>query len=664
LFPATHKFIWVALIGALILAAFSNSFTAQLTFDSNFVVATDSRVHALTLDNLKTIFSTDYWHPGNGGLYRPVTTSSYLFNYAVLGNGPNPTGYHWINFLLHWLNAVLVFRIGLALFKESLAAFFTAALFAVHPVTTEAVTNIAGRADLLSAASVLGGFLLYMESKKLSGRERVRCLTTLAVVSLAGVLAKENAAVLVGLMALYDLAFRESRPVKAAYAVVLATVAVMAFARWLVFSHSGAVPDFFLDNPLLDASFWTARLTAITVLARDLWILIWPLHLSASYAYNQIPMFQWTDWHAVCVLAAVVAVAALILVMYRSSRTMFFLLGCIIIALFPTANLFILIGSIMADRFLYLPLFGFAGCLVLALKYIPKQAGLVALTLLIAAFGVRTYIRNIDWHDNLHLWMAAEKVAPKSYATHLWLAAAWGNKQPLGSEVDRAIAEARKAMAIVEPLPVEKRIQALCVPLGTYYRIKGSNSFGTAESQGWYRKSVEVLTSCMSWQMRHAELARGRRPENLPETGDFKLYENLGQSLLLLGENQKALDAFLAMQRLAPFNPDAGVHLGDAFLALGQTQQAAVAYGEALIAQPGYGDANQKLVELYSRIDKQGCAVDIDKRVNLFCPMAHENLCLAYARLDELLRAQKKTELAEQLRNAAVSGDGCPAAKP
>lgn len=654
MFRVTNRAAFVAIIGTLILAAFSNSFTAQLTFDSNFIVATDPRVHALTFDNVKTIFSTDYWFPGNGGLFRPVTTSSYLFNYAVLGNGPNPAGYHWINFFLHWLNSAFVFLIGLALFKERLTAFFTAALFAVQPVTTEAVTNIAGRADLLSACSVLGGFLLYLESKKLTGRVRVRCLAALMLVSLAGVLAKENAVVLVGLMALYDLEFRESRPVKAAYGAVFVVLAVVALARWLVFSHSGAVPDFFLDNPLLGASFWTSRLTAITVLAKDFWILIWPRHLSPSYSFNQIPMVQWTDWRAAGAIGAIAAVAGLILATYRWNRTMFFLLGWILIALLPTSNLFIPIGSIMAERFLYLPLFGFAGCLVLAMKYLTRTAAPLLLTLLIAAFGIRTYIRNFDWQDNLHLWTAAEKVTPGSYATHLWLAAAWANKPPLGSEIDRAIAEAEKAAAIVSALPVDKRITPLCVPLGTYYRIKGTNSFATAEQRFWVKKSVDVLTACIP----------SERPGNVPDVGDYQLYENRGESLLLLGENQKALDAFLTMQRLVPLNPATGVHLGDTFMALGQPEQAAVAFGEALISQPGYPDASQRLVALYSQIDKQGCAVDIDRRLDPFCPMVHENLCLAYVRLAEVLRAQKKIDLAQQLRNVAVSSDGCPAEEP
>jgi len=66
----------------------------------------DDRIRALTAANLRLIFDKTYWWPKVvDGLYRPVTTLSLLFNYTVLGNGQNATGYHVVNFLLHAGNA-------------------------------------------------------------------------------------------------------------------------------------------------------------------------------------------------------------------------------------------------------------------------------------------------------------------------------------------------------------------------------------------------------------------------------------------------------------------------------------------------------------------------------------------------------------------------------
>ena len=104
-------------------------------------------------------------------MYRPLGTLSYLFNYAVLGNGEHPEGYHWINLLLHLGNVLLVYALARRLLKNFWPPVFVAALWAVHPVLTESVTNIVGRVDLLAAMAVLSGLLDLPEKH---GSRRVR----------------------------------------------------------------------------------------------------------------------------------------------------------------------------------------------------------------------------------------------------------------------------------------------------------------------------------------------------------------------------------------------------------------------------------------------------------------------------------------------------------
>ena len=62
------------------------------------------------------------------GLYRPLTTLSYMFNYAVLGDGANPAGYHWFNLILHAVNIGLVYALGLVIFEQIPAALLLAAI--------------------------------------------------------------------------------------------------------------------------------------------------------------------------------------------------------------------------------------------------------------------------------------------------------------------------------------------------------------------------------------------------------------------------------------------------------------------------------------------------------------------------------------------------------
>src|SRR5579883_1810425 len=226
------------------LAAYANSFGLGLALDAKRLVLQDTRVHAATPANLKLILWTNYWFPhAQDRLYRPLTTFSFLVNYVFLGSGGNPVGYHVVNVLLHLGNVLLVFALGRKLLGQNAAAWFAAALWAVHPVGTESVTNIAGRADLLAAACILGGLLVYAAD---AVRDRQLALAALC---LAGCLSKESAAVLPAVMLLWDLTTGR-KPRWADYGVVLATMAAAFWLRERSFAGQPFPELPFLDNPL------------------------------------------------------------------------------------------------------------------------------------------------------------------------------------------------------------------------------------------------------------------------------------------------------------------------------------------------------------------------------------------------------------------------------
>src|SRR5271157_5404579 len=155
--PAWRRHAWRLLaLWALVLAAYSNSFQSGMVFDNALVIARDARIRAVTPQNLRLILTEQYWRGTNThGLYRPLTTFSYLLNYAVFGNGTHPAGYHWVNFALHGVNVSLVYLLGILVLGAPTPALALAALWGVHPLLAESVTSIVGRADLLAAFGVL-----------------------------------------------------------------------------------------------------------------------------------------------------------------------------------------------------------------------------------------------------------------------------------------------------------------------------------------------------------------------------------------------------------------------------------------------------------------------------------------------------------------------------
>ncbi len=458
---------WLAacVLTIIALLAWRNSVEAGFVFDNKTLLLEDTRIRNATSENLALILHHTYWWPNEeSGLYRPITTLSYLFNYAILGNADRPAGYHWINLLLHIGNILLVFTLARRIVTGFWPSFLTASVWAVHPVLTESVTNIVGRADLLAGMTVLGGLLMYLKSTEAGGWRRAGWLAGLAAITAVGVFCKESAVTVAAIIALYELTWWKRERLRDFLFGCLA-MAPALFAMWWVRSSITEVtapPRFpYVDNPILGAGFWAGRLTAVKVMAKYLGLLVWPAGLSPDYSYAQIPLIDGkpSDWIAWFAVGAVALGAALL---FRRNKPAFFAAGFAFIALLPTSNLLIPIGAMLAERFLWLrwQAIGFSICLILALYSICGRLGSrtlapVLLGLLITtAFGVRTWARNRDWRDNYSLWSAAVRTAPLSFKTrwHRRL----GQQQLLirwHDDLDAALLENERSLAILDNLP-------------------------------------------------------------------------------------------------------------------------------------------------------------------------------------------------------------------
>jgi tetratricopeptide (TPR) repeat protein len=664
---------------AFALLAYSNSFRAGFAFDNTGLILQDSRIRAATSENLHLILTQEYWYNRmTTGLYRPLTTFSYLVNYAIFGNGLHPAGYHWVNFALHAINIALVYLLGLLLFQETKLkerlALALAAVWAVHPVLTESVTNIVGRADLLAAFGVLAGLLCHVQGGAASGWRKLAWLAGLALAATVGLFSKESAVVVLAAMVIYDLAFHQTWRARApGYLALAVPFLVFFYVRGQVLASlpSGLVP--FGDNPLVGAGFWTARLTAIKVVGKYLWLLLWPSRLSCDYSYNQIPLFTWGDWKTLAAVAACAALAAVAIACYRRGKPVFFFIAFFFAALAPTSNLVILIGTIMAERFLYLPSIGFAGCLVVTVYAVCRRlpagwpgarvAAPAALALICVAFAARTYARNFDWFDDRSLWTSAAQVCPASYKTHTSLATDLIAAN--GAGVDRAVSEADRSLAILDPLPDRRNISAVYANAGLCYRMKG-DSLATPQSGYWYRKSLDALLhgeridAVYNQEIRLENAARGKRTSR---SGWVPLYLELGRTYLRLSEPRQALEALEFGRSLRP-DPEFFEEMSAAYRALGDPQQAAITLIEGLAVDSSHTQFASALVDLYQQTEPHSCAVrNVGGSVglNLDCPLVHSQTCTASRNLALLYRQGGQAANAASIVRSAIGDLGCPA---
>jgi tetratricopeptide (TPR) repeat protein len=619
----------------------------------------------VTPQNIGAILTEGYWHiTPSSGLYRPVTTLSYLLNYAVLDNGANPAGYHWFNFVLHGVNVSLVYALGILIFAEPPLALALAALWGLHPLLTESVTNIVGRADLLAAFGVLAGLLCYVRWASATGRRKYWWLAAMVAAETIGLLSKENAVVLPAVLLLYDLTWSEWATWRArvpAYAALALPFALFFYLRSQLHTTILAAVSKNLSTRL---GFWTARMKIFKVIAKSIRLFVWPDRLSPDYTYNAIPRFAWKlstweDGRVLLVLAACLCAIALAIHWRRTWKAMFFFIIFFFVAFSPTA----ITVPVMAERFLYLPSIGLAGCVVASVFRLARrlssswpaspQIARIALGVACLALAMRTYARNSDWHDELSLWSSAVNVVPGSAFAHMNLG------QTLATVPGRlpdAMSELQTALRI---LPNDAKAH---YNLGRVLaQMPDRASDAVAEFQAALR--TQPNDASVHYNLGYL-LARmpGRLPDAITEfqaalRADPDLAEahnNLGNAYEQLpGRLPDAMAEWQAAVRSNPGLAEAHYNLGNAYEDMGRLPDAIAEYQAALHSQPGFAQAHNNLANALAqtpgRLPEAIQEWRIALRLEPNLAQAHANLGRALAQLNQVPGAIAELEAAQRL---------------
>lgn len=168
--------------------------------------------------------------------------------------------------------------------------------------------------------------------------------------------------------------------------------------------------------------------------ANYLWILLYPVYLSCDWSFNCIHLISSVNDHynlyslAAYSLVAVPTIWAMVM-LFKGHRFAMPVLFCIfwgILFFTPASNLFFFVGTMLAERILYLPSVTFCILIPLALErmffFIPANQRLkivAAICIVIVAFYTqRTWDRNFDWEHNEALFEAAEQVCGDSAKVH------------------------------------------------------------------------------------------------------------------------------------------------------------------------------------------------------------------------------------------------------
>ncbi|MDR3698965.1 MAG: DUF1736 domain-containing protein [Candidatus Sulfopaludibacter sp.] len=677
----------VAALLAASLLVYSNSITGGFVFDNKGILLQDPRIQAATSQNISDIFGHTYWWPtGESGLYRPFTTLTYLFNYSILGDRDQPADYHWLNLLLHAANAALLYFLLLRLTGNFRIAFFSAMLWSVHPVLTESVTNIVGRADLLAAMALLGGLLVYLKASETSGWVRIAGLAGLAAIAAAGIFSKESAVMIVGLIGLYELAWWQERKkyraqMLAVAAVLFVPIGLFLYRRAFVLASSPPADFPYFDNPITEAGFWTGRLSAVKVLAHYLGLMVWPANLSADHSYNQIPlaygsMGDWSAWIVMALAAAGVAWS------FRRNRNVFFLACFAFLTILPASNLLFATGTMMAERLAYLPAAGVLACFAIGVYAAARRlqwerAVPVVFCVIACGFAARTWARNQDWQDEMSLARATVSASPGSFKAHLMMAEAIYLGDPEHRDLDGVLAEAERGLAILNPLPDSRNSPETYRLAGACYLLKGDrlrpqdpSSPLPAASIEQYRKALPVLqrgagiVKAIRAERRDKLKALGKPDLAFAPNSNDDVFRLLSVAYLRLGHGDEAFEAAAEGRKQDPLNPDDYAQMAEVLENGGDTGQAASVLMQGMLVTSDMG-LRKLLIDLYGRgLDQKHCAVVNGPNgpgINPGCELVRQQLCDVSADAVSISLHAGRTNTARSLKNSFLHDYGCPA---
>ncbi|MFC1658842.1 hypothetical protein ACFL1D_05615, partial [Candidatus Omnitrophota bacterium] len=230
----------IILILSLGFLIYSNSLDGQFLLDDNKLVKNNASIKSWNRLSERLVRDID---PRRARQYRPVPLFTYALDYSLWKL--DTRGYHLTNILVHVLTALALYWLVNILFKNNFLSLLTALFFLVHPVHTEAVCYISGRADLLVSLFMLLSIILYI--KLLDARNPVFYLLMLAGCVLA-VFSKENSLILPGLLLIYHYAFRKKVKFSAFIPALIITF-IYTILR-LIFSKSGSLGAVSQSTPI------------------------------------------------------------------------------------------------------------------------------------------------------------------------------------------------------------------------------------------------------------------------------------------------------------------------------------------------------------------------------------------------------------------------------
>lgn len=421
-----------AIVSALAaIVVFCVALKGTYIYDDCFIVAADTRVSHPS--QWGKYWTEGYFPDGVDNLYRPLTSMSFALQWWI--NGDRPWAFHLVNVLLYGACAAAVAELARRM-GGGTVAYVAGLLFAVHPIHTEVVAGVVGRADLLCTLTFLGALILMA-----GGALTIRRVLAIFVCCVISLLSKEQGLLLPLVLLLFGVCGRTTIvgrwPRLADFRLAgrrsgravqwLALLLCWTWAGYLIFRERVLPMEWdrslldWTQNPMIRARGWSIWLMPIEMLGRYVQLLIVPWKLSIDYGGRVIGwVVHGGDPYLYLGLGAIVMWVVLVIVAWRRRWGM--PLFCLLMAALTwgmVSNLGVYIGTNFGERLMFLPSVFFLILAAMAMSRLPRRAlaPLLAGLLVLGSLRSVTYARR--WNNRLAFYEYSLKNQPKSVRCYL-----------------------------------------------------------------------------------------------------------------------------------------------------------------------------------------------------------------------------------------------------
>ena len=404
-----RQLLFLLLAGGALL--YARSLSSQFVYDDAIQIVSNPRITAWTY--APSYFTQQLWTGiQSASYYRPLLLIWLRLNHALFAF--NPVGWHAALIALHLAATAVAFLLARRLLQDPSAALVAAAIFLTHPIQVESAAWPSAANEPLAAIFVFACYLLFLKSRV---EESNRDLLLSWLMFALALLSKETA--IAAPLTIFVLAYFHPRKGGTAPRWADALAAEVPFAimvgiylaiRKLVLAHAAPTT--------IRTDLATSLFTGPSVIWSYISHLVVPARLAMVYDLPPVasaasPLF-WAP------LLALLAIVALCIWLWKRSHAVPVWVGLLWIPLhlsIPIATIPLFRNSDFAhDRYLYVPLFGFALLLAYGWQHLGStKTRTVVATFLLAFYAVTTFHQQAFWRDDAALFARAYNVSPGAY---------------------------------------------------------------------------------------------------------------------------------------------------------------------------------------------------------------------------------------------------------